>query len=266
MQNYIKTDRQIHWLSQVIAKANRTYVPEKKDDSHTSLYYDSIGKRILGRWIETPEGEVILALNLNSLHFEWLDKKQNILYEVSVLNKNAEQLEKSVSTFLYSIKMRIDNFLKPMHFEIPDYKIDKLLESDISDPGLKSWMFFRTLANQACQSMSGYLQSEGEIRIWPHHFDSGVYLQAKGDLGLGFGLATEDSMIGQPYFYLSGYQSKSPIIYKNLSKLSLGKWQTGSGWNGAVLPFSEVLNLSPLEAVAAIQAFIKEATNWFLKQ
>ncbi len=266
MQDYINTDRQIHWLSQIIAKANRTYVIAKKDDSHTSLYYDSIGKRILGRWIETPEGEVILALNLNSLHLEWLDKKHNILYEVPVLNINAAQLEKSVSAYLHSIKMNVENFFKPMHFEIPDYKIDKILESDISDAGLKSWMFFRTLANQACQSISGYLQSEGETRIWPHHFDTGIYLQIKENLGLGFGLATEDSMIGQPYFYLSGYQDKTILVYNNLGKLSAGRWQTGSNWNGAVLPIGEVLDLSPLDAFNAIQTFIKEATDWFLNQ
>ncbi len=46
MQEYNNSDRQIHWLSQVMAKANRAYVPEQKDDSHTNLYFDAPEKRI----------------------------------------------------------------------------------------------------------------------------------------------------------------------------------------------------------------------------
>jgi hypothetical protein len=188
------------------------------------------------------------------------------LYEVSVFNKKSEQLEKSVADYLLSIGMNTEYFYKPLHFEIPDYKTIKLDESDISKNGLKSWLFFRELANQACQAMAGYLQVESEIRIWPHHFDTGIFAQATENLGLGFGLATEDSMIGQPYFYLSGYKGESPITYNDLTKLNRGRWQTGPNWNGAVLPFSEILHFSPVEASDAIRTFIKETTNWFLHQ
>ncbi len=72
MQAYIKTDRQLHWLSQVIAKINRTYVPKKNDDSHTNLYFDNLGKRITGRWI---------------------DRSLITLHDVSVFNSDMEELE-----------------------------------------------------------------------------------------------------------------------------------------------------------------------------
>ena len=48
MQEYINTDRQLHWLSQVITKVNRSFVPAEKDDSHTNLYFDVIQKGIYG--------------------------------------------------------------------------------------------------------------------------------------------------------------------------------------------------------------------------
>jgi len=264
MQEYNKSDRQIHWLSQVLAKANRAYVPEQKDDSHTNLYFDVVEKRILGRWIDGPEGKIILALNLQSLSFQWLDIRQRTLHEVSVLNNSMEKLEKSVSKYPGSLNMRTEEFSRPLHFEIPDYKIETLSKGDISEEGFTSWIFFRDLANMACQNMLGYLQLESEIRIWPHHFDTGIYTQVTAYLGLGFGLAMEDSMFGRPYFYMSGYNIESPISYLNLSRLNAGEWEIGAHWNGAVLALNDISATSYEEAIKMIQSFIKETAIWYL--
>ena len=260
MQEYNHIDRQIHWLSQLIAKANRAYVPEQKDESHTNLYFDMLGTRIMGRWINTPRGKIILTLNFQSLSFQWLDAKQSIIHEVSALNQGMEQLEIIIAEFLESLNMSTEAFLRPLHFEIPDYKIEKLSRSNISDEGLNSWFYFRDLANTACQNMLGYLQLESEIRIWPHHFDTGIYVQATDHLGLGFGMAMEDTMVGQAYFYISGYSGESPISYENLKPLSAGKWLIGEYWKGAVLPLNELPDSSGEKALKMIQLFMKETT------
>jgi len=264
MQEYNNSDRQIHWLSQLMAKANRAYVPELEDESHTNLYFDALEKRILGRWFDAPNGKIILSLNLQSLSFQWLDAKQNILHEVSVLNKGMEQLEKSVSDYPGSVNMRTEAFLRPLHFEIPDYKIEELSREDISDEGLGNWICFRDLANRACQDMLGYLQLESEIRIWPHHFDTGIYTQVTDYLGLGFGLAMEDTLVGQAYFYISGYNGESPISYQNLKPLGAGKWISSEHWKGAVLPLNELPDSSSEKALKMIHLFIKETTGWFI--
>ena len=174
MQEYSNSDRHIHWLSQVLAKVNRAYVPEQEDDSHTNLYFDDIGKRILGRWIDGPKGKMILGLD-----------------------------------------------------------------------------------------MLGYLQAESEIRIWPHHFDTGIYTMVSDNLGLGFGLAMKDALLGEAYFYISGYGAESPLEYQNLPNLSAGRWESGEQWKGAVLPLSDLPDSSHEEAIQVIRSFIKEATDWF---
>lgn len=175
-----------------------------------------------------------------------------------------EQLEKGVSQYPGSLHMRTEEFSRPLHFEIPDYNIEKLNEEDISEDGLKSWIYFRHLANMACQDMLGYLQTESEICIWPHHFDTGIYTQVTESLGLGFGLAMEDVMLGQAYFYMSGYHTEYPISYVNLKQLSAGKWETGEHWNGAVLPINAIPHASGEEALKMIRTFIKETSTWFL--
>jgi len=59
----------------------------------------------------------------------------------------------------------MDTFFQPLHFEIPDYKIETLNKEDISVEGFLSWIYFRDLANRASLDMLGYLQLESEIRI-----------------------------------------------------------------------------------------------------
>lgn len=79
------------------------------------------------------------------------------------------------------------------------------------------------MANTVSQHMLDNLQLESGICIWPHHFDSGIYIQETADLELGFGLAMKDTMVGEAYFYMSGYHGESPISYQNLKQLSAGR-------------------------------------------
>ena len=147
MQEYTKTDQQLHWLSQLLAKANRAFVPSKEDDSHTNLSFDSIGGRLFGRWIDGPEGPVILTLNLQKRAFEWLDENQNSLDEVTVTEKSMKQLEEDVSRVPESLKIKTDTLFSPLHFEIPDYGIESIGKDDLSDEGTSAMDAF----SYACQ-------------------------------------------------------------------------------------------------------------------
>lgn len=266
MQEYIKTDKQIHWLSQVIAKVNKALVPKKEDDSHTNLYFDAIGKRLIGRWIDTSKGKIILALDMFNYRFEWLDDHLQSLSTVTIENKELKVLEQEVSEYPKSLGHNTNNIANPLHFEIPDYKIQTIQNGELGQEGIEKWNEIRELANNACLAITGYLQAESEIRIWPHHFDTGIYSQVTESLGIGFGLAMEDAMVGEPYFYLSGYRSETPIQYKNLPNLGSGKWLTGEHWNGAVLPLGEIYNLNSELALRKIKNYLKQSADWFLMQ
>lgn len=266
MQEYNNTDKQIHWLSQIIAKVNRALVPEKSDDSHTNIYYDAINGRLVGRWIETPQGKILCTLNIATHSFEWLNNRLQSQSVVNILNKEIKELEQEISEYPKSLGLNIDNIANPLHFEIPDYKISTIQAGELTQEGVEKWSKMRELANNACLAITGYLQVESEIRIWPHHFDTGIYSQITKSLGIGFGLAMEDSMIGEPYFYLSGYNSENPIKYKDLPKLSAGKWFTSEHWNGAVLPLSEISDLASEKALDKIKNYIKKSSDWFLER
>ena len=264
MQQYIQTDRQLHWLSQVIARINRTFVHAEEDDSHTSLFFDAMGSRLFGRWIDTPEGKKILSCLLPVRRFEWLDDRHNALSSFEFGGKDNDTLIAEAARYLNSAGVDIEGVFKPIHYEIPEYGFDHLEMDDPGTGGLEKWIYFRELANQACFGLTGYLQSESEVRIWPHHFDTGIYLAAGEELGLGFGLAMEDRMVGEPYFYLAGYSTGSAISYRRLPDLKEGHWETGSAWQGAVLPLSKLVGDSPGEAMTTIRKFILLATTWYL--
>lgn len=265
MQEYSNTDKQIHWLSQVIAKVNKVLVPEKKDDSHTNIYFDPIGKKLIGRWIDTSMGKIILALNIFNHRFEWLDNRLQNQATISILNKGLNELEKQVSKYPSNLGLKVESISKPLHFEIPDYQIQTIQDGDLTKEGLDRWCKIREWANVACLETKGYLQVESEIRIWPHHFDTGIYCQVTDSLGIGFGLAIEDTMVGEPYFYLAGYSSGTSIQYKNLPDLTAGKWLIGEHWKGAILPLGEIYDLSSDLASEKIKEYIKQSADWFLK-
>lgn len=264
MQEYSNTDKQIHWLSQVIAKVNKALVTEKEDDSHTNLYFDAVGKRLIGRWIDTPKEKILLTLDIVHHRFEWLDSRLQNQSVVGIENKELKVLEQEVREYPKSLGLNTDKIAAPLHFEIPDYKIRTIQEGELTEKSLNSWCKIRELANFACLAVTGYLQAESEIRIWPHHFDTGIYCQVTKSLGLGFGLAIEDTLVGEPYFYLAGYSSGNSIQYKDLPDLIAGKWLIGEHWNGAVLTLSEIYDLPSDIALEKINKYIKKSADWFL--
>ena len=52
-----------------------------------------------------------------------------------------------------------------------------------------------------------------EVRIWPHHFDTGClgYFDTKKNVSVGLGLAIPDKNVDDWYFYASGYHGEEPI-------------------------------------------------------
>lgn len=264
MNTYTKTDQQLHLLSQILTKANRTFVAPKADDSHTNIYFDFLGNRILGRWIKSSNGNVILSLNLDNLTFEWLNSSQNTIASFNAVGRTIVEIEDEISNHLSEIGLNKDGFTDKLHFEIPEYSFAKKAVESTTAHDLDHWKHFRNMANQASSFLLGYLQIDGEIRIWPHHFDTGIYVVSEKGMGIGFGLAMEDTLIGAPYFYMSGYPAQGSIEFNNLPKFSTGKWETSPTWQGAVLPLDELINISEKLQIEAVNSYMVKAVNWYL--
>ena len=262
MQAYNHIDQHIHQLSQIITKANRTFVPKQADDSHTNLYFDSIDRRVYGRWINGEKGNIILALNLQSFSFEWINDALKVIQTHSIQDKTSSEIEQSIADVLPELGLEETDFRNELHFEITKYSFLNEPFSKFEAKDLTQWEHYRSVANQACFELLGLLQATSEIRIWPHHFDTGIYVEPNKKVGLGFGLAMEDSMVGNPYLYCSGNGLNGHVIdYNSVPELTIGQWIINDHWKGAVLPLPDLKQ----DNFKTIHVFLKETVPWFLK-
>ena len=260
MQEYKITDQFLHQLSQLIAKVNQAYLPHEDDDSHTNLYFDEVGKRITGRWFGGQDSKYLLVFDLLNWEYQVLDEKLNALVAISQSGKTLDQTESEVVTFLQKFGFQVEGLSKPLHYKIPVYSFLKEKINKPDSRSLESWMAVRGLANQANRLVLGYLQQEAEIRIWPHHFDTGLYVEVNSEVGIGFGLAIADLMVDGPYFYLAGYALKNKTWnWEKVTELAEGEWIISEGWKGAVLPITEV-NREKLN----LPGYIQSALAWYL--
>ena len=263
MRDYTKTDRHIHQISQILAKLGRSLVPRKDDDSHTNLYWEPLEQRILGRWIRSPKGLLLPTLNLEFTSFQWLDKQMEVIEEVSLLHRNYFEAESLVEELSSSIGIEETDLMAPLHFEIPDYSFKNNPLIEVEQQELSEWSYYRSLANHILKDVGEHVQREVEVRIWPHHFDTGIYFQWNNDLGIGSGLAMEDNSAGVPYFYISAYLMQDQIDYTEASALSNGKWIKEGSWKGGILPINELV---PESAMQTLEIFYRQALNYLLNQ
>jgi len=266
MQHYNQADRRLHMLCQVIGKANRTFKEEKSDESHTNLYFDPWSDKILGRWIESGSGHVLVALDLETLNFEMLDARRNKILTVSSLGKTIKELEIEFEERLPEVELDPKGFRAPMKHEKPSYPLSENSHQPIHPQALEQWKYFRKLANQTCYFLLGYAQVESEVRIWPEHFDTGIYFEYVGKLGLGFGLAMEDQMVGAPYFYMAAYPKTGSLEFENLPESPVWKWEIGKHWKGAILPLPQLQKLSDSQTEAILREFTTQCFDWYASQ
>jgi hypothetical protein len=154
----------------------------------------------------------------------------------------------------------------PLHFEIPQYEFTSHPIQPIYQQKLIEWCGYRSIANQVCNDLLGLAQTPGEIRIWPHHFDTGIYFEPNHKIGIGFGFAMEDSMVGAPYFYISGYPKDRTINYQNTPTSENWKWEVSENWKGCVLPLPKLKDLAENDRNTVIADYLNATYHWFLNQ
>ncbi|MFV1884511.1 MAG: hypothetical protein ACMZ7B_08490 [Balneola sp.] len=260
MNKYPQTDQRIHYLAQILAKAGRTYVEKKDDDSHTNLGFVPSKNWLETHWINSEKGKVKLVLRITDFCMLWLNEQEEAFQIVSTVLKTPKEVEEQLKKGIRESGLDPEGFSEPMHFEIPEYSFTGQPFQMINRHNLDEWTQWRSLGNEACEKVSGILDVETPIRVWPHHFDTGIYVQATESLGIGFGLAMEDEMAGAPYFYMSGYPSEGSLDYSNAPELKSGRWEITNGFKGAILPLT-----SFEETSNNLDQFIEHSIEWFLK-
>ena len=236
--------QQQHYGSQFIALIGRHLIPQETDDSNTSMTYIISEKSLRG--MPMTDG-LCLELDLTGMSLRFRKDESGFQGKIPLAGKTKQEVFSLVKQTLSELGSDTSNLKNELHYQLPDHPLDNGAKFKV-----KNSVFFQENTNYRHnaeivlnQLVKDY-QDASPVRVWPHHFDTGTYIplsyNSNGDISksLGLGWAIADSMVDEPYFYLS-YWSEDPV--KNFDRLpepESGQW-ISSGWQGGVLKLSDIL-------------------------
>ena len=224
--------QQLHLAAQYLATAGISFLEKKADDSHTNLGF-SVNKARLETWPLDSAGTQ-LCLNYREFALEWSSKEA---LSLDLRGKGHEE----VVTWLKRTAEQLG--LPPYHFDLHyslPYSMDENFKFEFSNADqVEHLIQSRTLAQRALASFLEKEELVSEIRIWPHHFDTGAFTALNDGSGksIGLGMAIPDTLVDTFYLYISGYRGNEALRTWAFKSLARGKW-VNDGFKGAVLPIS----------------------------
>ncbi len=241
---------QQHYAAQFIAKAGRHLIPQQPDDSNTNMEYIEENKWLLGN--PMPNGMQV-ALYLPELKLFVLSDCGEIKKTISLNGKTKNAVFAELAQNLADLGIDVSNFKNELHYQIPEHPIANggVFSTANSDELIENTKL-RHNANIILNEIASEIENAEPVKIWPHHFDTGSFItvatNSKGEASqtIGIGYAIADSMVNEPYFYLS-FWSDGLNEAPEFEPLPAGRWMMPQ-WNGAVLTLSDMLTESNAEA------------------
>ena len=221
----------IHLAAQYLAAVGISFLEKQADDSHSNLGYSDDLKYVFSRPLNVS-GDY-LALDLHSFSLKWITttESHDLLLDgkshVDVLEWLGLVSEDKVSGKKYQYKF---------HYSLP-YSISDTHVFKINEAALKLERDLRSLANTVLSIILAEYTMESEIRIWPHHFDTGAIAKLPGsaNVTIGMGLAIPDNLVDRYYFYISGFRDRQSLSPDSFAPLSYGHWHN-NGFKGGIFP------------------------------
>ncbi|MGB5237541.1 MAG: hypothetical protein WBM43_01345 [Flavobacteriaceae bacterium] len=225
----------IHIAAQYLAAAAISLLDSKKDDSHSNLGF-SVEQQYMTTRALNDDGDHF-ALSLQDFSLRWISSSSTLDFS---LNKHKHH---EVLSWIYSVLKPLelsDQYRYEFHYSLP-YELPENFLLEASAESLEKDISMRSLAQRVLSEVLQQHSMISEIRIWPHHFDTGAYAQLpnNSEISIGMGLAIPDSMVDDYYFYLSGYKGNKPIDTISFESLANGEWARGD-FQGAVLAAGDI--------------------------
>ncbi len=242
---------QMHLASQYLAAAGISFLEQKDDDSHTNLGFNSDGG-----YLEThplSDTNDTLILNYNNFRLEWKSNRGSTFLKLDGTT-HEEVINWISETSMTSINKQYKyNF----HYDLP-YSISNTTTFKLLDAGkLNDLLHLRILTQFILERISTIYKLDSSIRIWPHHFDTGIYSAIPGsNISIGLGLAIPDVLCKEHYLYITGYKDSNVMDVSSLNKLSKGEWKS-ENFKGALLNTKGIVESDGV-------AFFTEAISQYL--
>ena len=257
IENLNQADRVLHSLAQLIALTGTNCLPPQPDDSQANIGWNADLHRLEGRPFAVQDQSIRLTVDLPTFSLHFLDGADQPVASFRIENRAPAEAMAWWQTVLQGWNLTT---AKPLNYQLGAAPV--ATETPYTRPqGLTDWANWRTTADEQLTILNALSGRESDVRIWPHHFDTGVYYSLPDETGTeqaaiwaGYGIA--DAVSSEPYFYLSGYNSRQAIDFSAATALTVGKWLVTPDWQGACLPVSDVA------APEQITRFFGESYAW----
>lgn len=236
--------QQQHQATQLIAMVGRHLLAQQADDSNTNMQYYPEQKMMVGNELEKG---LRVALDIESMYLKIIDKDFQIKKQFALEGKSKKMAIEKLRNMLWDLNVDVSNFKDELHYEISKHDLDNegVFSINYEDDFIEN-AIYRNNAEIILNEISKKHQLKEAIKVWPHHFDTGSFIPVsnnkKGELSqsIGLGFAIPDSMVKEPYYYLSFWSEKAIKELKKPEALTVGKWMNPN-WNGAVLKLSDIM-------------------------
>ncbi len=261
---------QQHHAAQFLALVGHHLIPQKTDDSNTNMQYISDNDTLSGNSLP---GGYRLALQLTDLNINILDKDDEVLEEIVSAGKSKQEVFTELKQKLSGFGVDVTKFKEVLHYEIPEHGLDKGAPFSIKN---KRYYIENSIHRHNAEIIINEIAADFDqsepVRVWPHHFDTGTFIPVsrneKGEVSqtIGAGWAINDSMINEPYFYLSFWSQKPLENPGDIPPLKSGRWMMPD-WNGAVLKLSEITREETAEKQYQLaESFYKQGIELLLQK
>ena len=261
--------QQQHHAAQFIAFVGRHLIPQQADDSNTNMQYLPEQGLLAGN--ELSNG-LRVVLQLTDLKLYFVDQEGNCKNEISLNGKSKQMVFEELKKTLASLGIDVSKFKNKLHYEIPTHKLDKGAAFSINDKKyFQESTFYRHNAEIVLNEIAHANDQAEPVRVWPHHFDTGTLIlvahnEGKLSKSIGLGWAIPDSMVDEPYYYLSFWSENSIEGLKKLNPLDAGEWKIPT-WNGAVLKHSEIIKQTSAETqFKLVESFFHQGIDILLNR
>ena len=231
---------ELHKAAQYLCCAGKSYLDHQPDDSHTNMGWEP-GIEAL---ITHPLGQYqdhYLSLNFRSYSLEFLDENLDVVSSMHLDGANHVSIVNWIGEEAVNLEIG-ELYSYDLHYELPYEPIDEEFcfpEPDYNE--LERLIDLRNLVQHGIQHATGIFDVEVDLRVWPHHFDTGAVIGLDSALprSIGLGMAIPDSMSGEYYLYVSGWSHDNTFVLDGMPELQNGRWMFPD-WNGAILPCEDL--------------------------
>ena len=241
--------KQMHLAAQYLATAGISFLDKKDDDSHTNLGFNTESGCLETHILSENNDQLLLCYQDFSLLWKSDSGTNSFPLDGATHQDVVRWIKEMAKTSLNK------SYEYKLHYELP-YPIEESYTYALNDvSAVKQLMHLRILTQLSLEKINQTYGFDATIRIWPHHFDTGIYTEIAGTgNSVGLGLAIPDLVHGEHYLYASGYNAEGQIKPEGLKSLTKGEWSTAKFF-GAVLPATD---LSESEAVQFFNEVIEQ--------